>query len=575
MIRWSRVSHKTFKEDPSDAEIASHKLLIRAGLAKKIGAGLYTYGFIFLKAMRKVESIIRQELAAIDAHEILMPMVQPKSLWEESGRWGYPDLQTFKNKKNYDFCLGPTHEEAVTDYVRNSITSYKDLPFNVYQIQTKYRDEIRPRFGLMRAKEFVMKDAYSFDQDKDSSHKSYYRYKEAYTKIFDQIGLDYRVVKADSGAIGGSLTEEFQILADVGEDLLMISDQGSFAANVEICPRLKVKLEKGSEVLNETSVEKFETKGLRTIDDLSKCLNISTSFLVKTMFFKGVRQSDETTFNFTLLLRGSDEVNLVKIKNELDLKETPIFLNDREVLEFAGASPGSCGPVDLKQEGSIYLDQNVEDFKSMIVGANQDDYHLRGVKPHRDFKVEAVFDLTMAQEGDASPGGGVLKSVRGIEAGHIFYLAKKYSKAMKAQFLDQNGKAKDFEMGCYGIGVSRIVQAAIEQRHDENGIKWPSSIAPFHLHICLLDDKDEMTSFVEELVLELEKKSVEVFLDDRKERPGVKFKDADLLGFPVRLVVGQKSFSKGVVEVVKRDSLEKIEVSIDQAKDYILEALGV
>ena len=292
MIRWNRLSHKTFKEDPSDAEIPSHKLLIRAGLAKKIGAGLYTYGFIFLKAMRKIEIILREELAGIDSHEILMPMVQPKSLWEESGRWGYSDLQTFKNKKKYDFCLGPTHEEVVTDYVRNSVTSYKDLPFDVYQIQTKYRDEVRPRFGLMRAKEFIMKDAYSFDQDQESARRSYYRYREAYIRIFDRIGLDYRIVKADSGAIGGSLTEEFQILADVGEDLLLVSDQGGFAANVEICSRLKINPEKGTEVLSESAVEKFETKGLRTIHDLSEFLKVPPELLVKTMFFQGVKQQE-------------------------------------------------------------------------------------------------------------------------------------------------------------------------------------------------------------------------------------------------------------------------------------------
>jgi len=579
MIRWSRLSHKTFKEDPSDAEIPSHKLLMRAGLAKKIGAGLYTYGYVFLKAMRKVEAIIREELSNIDSHEVLMPMVQPKSLWEESGRWGYPDLQTFKNKKNYDYCLGPTHEEVVTDYVRNSITSYKDLPFDVYQIQTKYRDEVRPRFGLMRAKEFVMKDAYSFDKDQESAHKSYYRYKEAYTNIFNRIGLDYRTVKADSGAIGGSLTEEFQILADVGEDLLMVSDQGEFAANIEICPRLKIKIDQDSKVLIESKVEKFETKGLRTIDDLSNFLKTSSKNLVKTMFFKGVKEDskkEEEFFYFTVLLRGSDDVNLIKIKNHLHLKDLPEFLNDQEVIEFAGASPGSCGPVSLKKEGPIYLDQNVEDFKSMTVGANIDDFHLHGVQPGRDFEVEGVFDLTLAKEGDSSPEGeGCLKSIRGIEAGHIFYLGQKYSKAMKAQFLDQNGKAQNFEMGCYGIGVSRVVQASIEQSHDENGIIWPKSIAPFHLHICLLDNKEDMMSFAEELSKDLEKKSVEVLLDDRKERPGVKFKDADLLGLPIRLVIGQRSFANGMVELVIRETGEKTELPIAEAKEFIQEALGV
>ncbi len=575
MIKWSNLSHKTFKEDPSDAEISSHKLLIRAGLVKKLGSGLYSYGFIFLKAMRKVESIIREELSKIDCHEVLFPVVQPKSLWEESGRWGYPDLQTFKNKKSYEFCLGPTHEEVVTDYVRNSVTSYKDLPYNVYQIQTKYRDEIRPRFGLMRAKEFVMKDAYSFDIDKESAQVSYHNYKKAYTNIFNQLGLDYRIVKADSGAIGGSLTEEFQILADIGEDQLMVSDKGDFAANIEICPRVKVMPQPDSRVLQELECVEFETKDLKTIDELSKFLDLSQEELVKTMFFKGQKVLDEEVFRFTVLLRGSDEVNLIKIKNELNLKELPEFLNDNEVLEFAGARPGSCGPVDLLKDGPIYMDQNLEDFKSMIVGANKDHFHKKGVKPHKDFKVEGVFDLTLAEAGDVSPSGeGVLQSIRGIEAGHIFYLGNKYSRAMKAEYLDQNGKTKSFEMGCYGIGVSRVVQASIEQSHDEDGIVWPLSIAPFQVHICLLDLKEEMLSFANEISKRLETKNIEVFLDDRKERPGVKFKDADLLGFPVRLVLGHKSFSKGLVEVVKRSEKVKKEFSLDQAYEAILEALA-
>lgn len=570
MKKWTELNLKTYKEDPSDAEVPSHKLIIRSGLVKKLSSGLYTYGYLFLKSMRKLEAIVREELDKIGSNEILMPMVQPKSLWEESGRWGYGDLQTFKNKKDYEFCLGPTHEEVVTDYVRNDITSYKDLPFNVYQIQTKYRDELRPRFGLMRAKEFIMKDAYTFDKGEEEAKESYKKFRQAYVNIFERLGLDYRVVKADSGAIGGSLTEEFQILANIGEDLLMVSSEGDFAANIEICPRLKVA-PTDPDVLKTEAVKEIDTPDLKTIEDLSKFLNKNPSSLVKTMFFEGESALEKTPFYFTVLLRGNDEVNLIKIKNSLTLKEEPRLLDEEEVKNLTGAAPGSCGPVNAKKTTPIYLDHNVEDFKSMTVGANIDHKHLLGVQPGRDFQVACVFDLSLAQSGDPNPQGpGVLKQIRGIEAGHIFYLGTKYSDSMKAQFLNEQGKALSFHMGCYGLGVSRTIQAAIEQSHDDNGILWPHSLTPFDIHICQLDFNDEMNSFVESLSAKLESKNIEIFLDDRKERPGVKFKDADLLGFPIRLVLGKKSFSSGVVEVILRKTNEKNEIKIEEVFDYLI-----
>lgn len=573
MKKWTELNLKTYKENPSDAEVPSHKLILRSGLVKKLSSGLYTYGYLFLKSMRKLEYIVREELDKIGSNEILMPMVQPKSLWEESGRWGYKDLQTFKNKKDYEFCLGPTHEEVVTDYVRNDITSYKDLPFNVYQIQTKYRDEIRPRFGLMRAKEFVMKDAYTFDQGEGEAKESYYRFRQAYVNIFNRLGLDYRVVKADSGAIGGSLTEEFQILAEIGEDLLLVSNDGDFAANIEICPRLKVT-PKDKGVLKVEEVKEFETPNIKTIEALAKFLNTEASSLVKTMFFEGEKTSKNKPFYFTVLLRGCDEVNLIKIKNSLGLKDEPRLLEENEVLSITGARPGSCGPLNPKQKTPIYMDQNIEDYKSMIVGANIDHKHLSGVQPGRDFGVQGVYDITLAQSGDPSPQGpGTLEQIRGIEAGHIFYLGTKYSDTMKAQFLNEQGKANSFHMGCYGLGVSRTIQAAIEQSHDENGILWPLSLTPFDVHICQLDFNDEMSSFIGSLSAKLESKNIEVFLDDRKERPGVKFKDADLLGFPVRVVLGKRGFGSGVVEVSLRHTQEKVEVKIEEASDYLIKTM--
>ncbi len=565
MTRWSQLGHKTYKENPSDAEIPSHQLLVRAGMIKKLSPGIYTYGPLALRAMRKVEAIIRDEHDKEGCQELLMPMVQPKALWEESGRWGYPELLSLKNRNDHDFCLGATHEEVITDYVRNDITSYKELPVILYQVQTKYRDEIRPRFGLMRGREFIMKDAYSFDESVEAAHKSYAKMKEVYKNIFNKLGLEYRIVKADAGAIGGSLTEEFQVLAEIGEDELLVSDNSDFAANIEICEALKVACD-FDHVKKEESLEEFATPDLKTIEDLAKSLNVEAASLVKTMFFEGTKESK--VFQFTVLLRGSDQVNSIKLKNRLSLDDEPRMLTDTEVKALTGASPGSCGPVGLKTP--IYADHNLRDYKSMVVGANKDGFHLKGVSPERDFKIESFFDLALAREGAPSPDGkGTLKSIRGVEVGHIFYLGQKYSASMKASFLNQQGKACFFEMGCYGIGVGRTMQAAVEQSHDEDGIVWPKSIAPFDIHISLLDNTDEINSYVEDLSKKVEELGLTVFVDDRKERPGVKFKDADLLGFPVRLVIGKRGFTNGLIEVFNRKTKEKIESSLKEAVEKI------
>jgi prolyl-tRNA synthetase len=420
----------------------------------------------------------------------------------------------------------------------------------------------------MRGREFLMKDAYSFDEDQEAAHKSYYLFRDAYNRIFDQLGLDYRIVKADAGAIGGSLTEEFQVLAEVGEDELLVSDGSDYAANIEICPRL-MKVEAASEVSTEANLEEISTPNLKTIEDLSQFLNMPHEQLVKTMFFEGVYPNGKTV-KFTVLLRGSDQVNAIKIKNHLGFSEEPRLLDDSEVLALTGAHPGSCGPVGV--EGNVYMDQFLSAYKNMVVGANKDNFHLKGVCPERDFKVKEVFDLSLAQAGDPSPDeNGKLQSIRGIEVGHIFYLGTKYSKSMKAQFLDAQGKAKPFEMGCYGLGVTRTLQAAIEQSHDENGIVWPKSLAPFDVHLCVLDSDDEMDSYLNKLISKLEEKGFSVFVDDRKERPGVKFKDADLMGFPVRVTLGGKGFKAGELDVVNRKTMEKIKAGLDDVSGLVEE----
>ncbi len=555
-MKWTKSHITTLKEAPSDAEIISHKLLIRGGYMKKLAPGIYTYGNIGLRAIRKFENIIREELDKRDCVEVLMPMVHPRELWEETQRWTEmgAGLLKFQNRNQNWFCLGATHEEAVTDYVRNDLKSYRDLPKNIYQIQTKYRDEIRPRFGLMRGREFIMKDAYSFDADQAGALKAYDSMYNAYRAIFDRLGLKYRIVQADAGNIGGSQTHEFQLLAEAGEDALLVSDTTDFAANVEVCPAIDPVAHVSSEAPKD--LEKFETPNQKTIADLSKFTGIAEKELVKTLFFSGndgLDPKDKSLKPFAVLLRGSDEVNPVKVKNMLGLANPPLMLTDVEVREVSGANPGSCGPVGLKIP--VYMDNGVAGLKNYIVGANEDGYHLKNVNHGRDYQVTKTGDLRMAREGDKCPQSeGRLKSYRGIEVGHVFYLGTKYSKKMNANFLDQNGKALPFEMGCYGIGVTRTVQASIEQSHDADGIIWPKAIAPFKVHLCVLDPKDATVMGASQKIYdELNAKGVDVLMDDRDERPGVKFKDADLLGMPLRVVVGKRGLENNEIDVVERN----------------------
>ena len=499
--------------------------------------------------------------------ELLMPMVQPREIWEASGRWQTmgDELMRFKGRGDGEFCLGGTHEEVIVDFVRKDIKSYRHLPVILYQIQTKFRNELRPRFGLMRGREFIMKDAYSFDVSREEAERSYQKMARAYRAIFERTGLEYRIVSADSGQIGGDQSQEFHVLADSGEDQLFYSDGGKFAANKDVCPAIDPPLPEFDRGINDEDLRdlsRFDTPGARTIVDLSRLTGVAARSLVKTMFFSVAEDPRELT-PIAILLRGDDEVNPIKVKSLFKLSQPPLLLSDREVQELTGASPGSCGPVGL--DIPIYLDRGVESLRNYIVGANQDGVHLKDVNHHRDFKVAGIDDFRMVKEGDGSPeGDGLLKSCRGIEVGHIFYLGTTYSQAMDAHFLDKEGRESPLEMGCYGIGVGRTVQASIEQNHDKDGIIWPIALAPFHVHICLLDPDDEKVFQVAQKIYDdLWSRGVECLMDDRSERPGVKFKDADLLGMPLRLTVGGRGLSNGKVDMVVRRTKEVVALSIE------------
>ncbi len=551
-MKWSGGYLFTLKEAPSDAEIPSHILMIRGGFMRKVAPGIYSYGHLLLRSLRKFENIVRQELDKRGCTEILMPVVQPRELWDESGRWVAmgDGLQKLKNRNGHDFCLGATHEEVVTDYARKDVKSYRDLPFNLYQIQTKFRDEIRPRFGLMRGREFTMKDAYSFDADQEGAQKAYKLMFDAYTAIFQRLGANFRVVQADSGNIGGNQSQEFHILAESGEDQLMVCEESSFAANMEVCPAIDSWPAKTPPEMEPMS--EFATPGIKTIEALAKFLKVPSNQLVKTMYFSASDDPKKNLNPVAIMLRGSDEVNPVKLKNHFGLANPPQLLNEDEVRQLTGASPGSCGPVGLKI--SILLDKGVENRRNYTVGANKDDFHLKNVNHGRDYKPTVIGDFRMAKEGDASPDGkGKLKGFRGIEVGHIFYLGTKYSKMMSANYLSQEGEQKPIEMGCYGIGITRTVQAVIEQNHDKDGIVWPLSIAPYTVHIALLDpDQAEAKALADKLYSDLNSAGIDTLLDDRNERPGVKFKDADLLGMPLRINIGARGLAAGEVELIER-----------------------
>ena len=564
-MRFSQSLIPTLKETPAEAEVASHRLLLRAGFIRKLTAGIYTYLPLGLAAIRKVETIVREEMNRAGAQEILMPMVQPADLWRETGRYQKygPELLRFVDRHERESCLGPTHEEVITDLLRREVRSYRDLPQNLYQIQTKFRDEIRPRFGLMRGREFIMKDAYSFDVDDVAAAESYQKMFEAYKRIFTRCGLEFRPVEADSGAIGGSFSHEFMVLADTGEDTLVICSSCDYAANSEKAA-VAAPDPDNSPMLD---LEKVETPGKRKVPVVCEFMGIKPQELVKTMVFK----ADEEPV--AVLVRGDREVQEVKLKNLLGVADVEM-LDDKAVFDATGVPTGYLGPVGITIK--LVVDQEVAAMRNFVTGGNEKNYHIKNVNMERDFEAFAVADLRQITDSDPCPScGAKLGMKEGIEVGHVFKLGTGYSTALKAVFQDSNGKDKPMVMGCYGIGVSRIVAAAIEQNHDENGMIFPMPLAPMQVVLLNLGLKDEhITETAELLYRELQEKGIEVLLDDRDERPGVKFKDADLLGIPLRITVGKSLTKNGVVEIRLRSDGTTEELAPQQVIARILELIN-
>ncbi|MDA9625426.1 proline--tRNA ligase [Luminiphilus sp.] len=551
-MRASEFLLSTLKETPSDAEVVSHQLMLRAGLIRRVAAGIYNWMPLGLRVLRKVEQIVREEMERAGALELSMPVVQPAELWEESGRWELygPELCRLEDRHQRPFCLGPTHEEVITQIARSEIKSYKQLPVNLFQIQTKFRDEIRPRFGVMRSREFVMKDGYSFHIDQISQEETYWRMHQAYTCVFTRLGLDFRAVEADSGAIGGSLSHEFHVLAKSGEDAIAFSSESDYAANVELAPALPGKPDES--VQAEPALERFATPGIKTIDDLAQQLDIPADQSIKTLLAK-----DDQGGLVALVVRGDHRLNAIKA-SKLPGMLSPLMLAEAaEVKAILGAGFGSLGPVKLPVR--VIVDHTAAMMSSFVCGANEDDYHLRGATWKRDVPHCEFADIREIVAGDPSPcGQGTLDIRRGIEVGHIFQLGTKYSEAMSATVLDDQGRQQPMVMGCYGIGITRIVAAAIEQNHDDKGIIWPTTMAPFDIVLVPLgaDKSEAVQDATETLYAACTEAGVSTFLDDRKERPGVKFAEMELLGIPIRITIGARSLAEGNLELTHRRSGE-------------------
>jgi len=548
-MRYSQYFIPTVKETPADAEVISHQLMLRAGMIRKVAAGLYNYLPLGLRSLRKVENIVREEMNRAGAIEILMPMVTPSELWQESGRWEQygKELLRIKDRKDTEFCLGPTHEEVVTDIVRREVRSYRQLPLNLYQIQTKFRDEIRPRFGLMRGREFIMKDAYSFDVDSAAADGSYDKMYRAYRRIFERCGLKFRAVEADTGSIGGSSSHEFMVLAESGEDAIVSCSACDYAANVEKAEARQVETVEHAEP---RPLEKVATPGKKTIEEVSEFLGVPAATTVKMLILLA------DAVPVAVLVRGDHELNEIKLKNYLGC-ETLEMASDEIITKTTGSPVGYIGPIGLSLR--IIADVAVRGMRNFVAGANLADFHLKNVNLERDCTVSEFADVRSVAHGDPCPrcSTGTLEMWRGIEVGHVFKLGTKYSKALKATYLDASGQEQIIFMGCYGIGIGRTVAACIEQNHDDNGIIFPVPIAPFHCIISALSVKDEpVVQAAEELYARLAGAGVEVLLDDRDERPGFKFKDADLIGIPLRIVVGSKHLADGNVELKDRRSGE-------------------
>jgi prolyl-tRNA synthetase len=565
-MRFSQFALTTLKEVPAEAEIVSHQLMLRAGLIRRLASGLFTWMPLGLKVLRKVENVVREEMDRAGALELLMPAVQPAELWQESGRWDQygPLLLRMHDRHEREFCFGPTHEEVITDIARRELRSYKQLPVNYYQVQTKFRDEIRPRFGVMRSREFIMKDAYSFDIDKDGMRESYDRMHAAYTAIFERLGLKFRVVDADSGEIGGSRSQEFHVLADSGEDAIAYCDEDNFASNVETAATLPAEGERPAAT---QALEKFPTPNIKTIDQLCARLGIGPEQTVKTLIVEG------TDGPVALVLRGDHELNAVKAQKLGGIASPLTMAEPGAILKAAGALPGSLGPVGMKLP--VYFDHAVAAMADFSCGANEDGFHYKGVNFGRDLPEPDTVDLRNVVEGDPTPGGkGTLSIARGIEVGHIFQLGSKYSEAMNATVQAPDGTNQVMEMGCYGIGITRIVGAAIEQNHDENGIIWPGPLAPFDVVLVPINlhRSDEVRDAAESLYAELTQAGLDVLLDDRDARPGVKFADAELIGIPHRVVIGDRGLANGVFEYRHRRDDESRDLKREEVLELIKES---
>jgi len=570
-MKTSQYLLATLREDPSDAELASHRLMLRAGMIRAQASGLYTWLPTGLKVLKKVENIVREEMDAIGAGEILMPMVQAAELWQESGRWQEygPELLRMHDRHGREFCLGPTHEEIITSMIRDEIRSYKQLPAVYYQIQGKFRDERRPRFGVMRAREFLMKDAYSFHAKDDCLEKTYQKMYQAYSRIFERLGLKFRAVIADTGSIGGEKSHEFHVLADSGEDAIAFSSESDYAANVEKAESLAPNIESRADASE--SMAEIATPEAKTIEQVASLLSATNNKILKTLFVRG----NEDHPVIAVCLRGDHQLNEIKIEKHPFVANPLVMASDQQILSVAGCNAGSVGPVGLNIP--IIVDRDAAILSDFICGANKDGFHLTGVNWQRDAQYNEIFDCRNIIEGDTSPDGkGTLTIKRGIEVGHIFQLGTKYSEAMKANVLSENGKAVTLTMGCYGIGVSRIVAAAIEQNHDEYGITWPENIAPFQVAIVPMNMKrsPRVAEHAEALYTQLKQAGVEVLFDDRKERPGVMFADIELIGVPHRIVISERGIDSGTFEYKHRRNNDKLDIKIDNAFSLLMEKMS-
>ncbi|MCT1796284.1 proline--tRNA ligase [Helcococcus kunzii] len=561
-MRMEKMYMPTLKENPQDAEIASHKLLLRAGMIRKSASGIYSYLPLGLRVIKKIEQIVRNSMDKFGAQEVLMSALQPQEIWEESGRWDKFGEEMFrlKDRNGRDYCLGPTAEEYFTTLIRDEIKSYKQLPLNIYQIQTKYRDEKRPRFGINRAREFTMKDAYSFDKNVEGLKKSYQNMWDAYVDVFDTIGLDYRIVEGDSGLMGTGRSHEFIAMAETGEGVIVYSNDSDYAATDE---KYKVSLPI-LEKEEPKEKEKVHTPGVKTIEDLSKFLSIDKTKLLKSIAFTTKEES------YLVLIPGDRELNINKFLAFAQISENEIEMaSDEDIINKFGSQPGFIGPIGLNKDVNVIIDSRVKNMSNFVIGSNEADYHILNVNYGKDFEAEIAEDILMIQEGDKGPNGEDLIFARGIEVGNIFELGQKYSKPLNAKFLDENGKEQYFEMGSYGIGITRTVTAVIEQNYDEDGIIWPESVAPYKAIITIVKSGDEnQVKLAEEIYQELISAGVEVLLDDRNERPGVKFKDRDLIGIPHRITVGRDA-SEGFVEYSTRKEKENIKLSVQEAIEKI------